>query len=113
MEATMQKHGQKHSDERRVHKVFVTRNTEYHVRRNLCVGVRDRKSGRWMRGHIALRSEVAGGLSFLKTGGVRASDSLPGVGESLFFCRDGRDLVTSAIVSVERPVRAIVSTYEA
>lgn len=104
---------QQQIDERRVHKVFVTRNTEYHVRKNLCVGVRDRKSGRWMRGHIALRSEVAGGLSFLQTGGVRASDAFPSIGESLFFCRDGRDLVTSAVVSVERPIRSIVAAYEA
>lgn len=104
---------QKNIEERRIHKVFVTRNTEYHVRKTVCVGVRDRKSGRWMRGHIALRSEVAGGLSFLKSGAVRATDSLPSIGESLFFCRDGRDLVTSAIVSVERPHRETVSCYEA
>ena len=104
---------QKNIEERRIHKVFVTRNTEYHVRKTVCVGVRDRKSGRWMRGHIALRSEVAGGLSFLKTGAVRATDALPSIGESLFFCRDGRDLVTSAIVSVERPHRETVATYEA
>lgn len=101
------------NDERRIHKVFVTRNTEYHVRKNLCVGVRDRNTGRWLSGHIALKSEVAGGLSFLRTGAVRATDSLPGVGESLFFCREGRDLVTSPIVSIERPPRAVVHGYSA
>ena len=31
--------------DRRVHQVFVTRNTEYHVRSGLCVGVRDRRTG--------------------------------------------------------------------
>lgn len=98
-------------EERRIHKVFVTRNTEYHVRKNLCVGVRDRTSGRWLSGHIALKSEVAGGLSFLRSGAVRATDLLPSVGESLFFCREGRDLVTSPIVSIERPARTIVSAY--
>jgi len=100
-------------EERRIHKVFVTRNTEYHVRKDRCVGVRDRNSGRWLKGHIALSSQVAGGLSFLRSGGVRATDDLPGVGESLFFCREGRDLVTSPIVSIERPERAIVRTYGA
>lgn len=100
-------------DERRIHKVFVTKNTEYHVRKNLCVGVRDRRTGRWMHGHMAYRSAVAGGLSFVVGGGVRATDALPGVGESLFFCRDGRDLVTSSILSIERPGRETVASYEA
>ena len=97
--------------ERRIHKVFVTRNTEYHVRRNLCVGVRDRRTGEWMHGHLALRSRVSGGLTFLSEGGVRASEGLPGVGESLFFMATGRDLVTSPVVRVERPEREIVAHY--
>lgn len=103
----------KSGDERRIHKVFVTRNTEYHVRKNMCVGVRDRKTGRWMHGHLAYRSSVAGGLLFVQGGGVRATDALPGIGESLFFSREGRDLVTSQILSVERPDRQTVATYEA
>jgi hypothetical protein len=36
--------------ERRIHRIFVTRNSEYHVRRNVCVGVRDRRSGEWLSG---------------------------------------------------------------
>ena len=39
--------------ERRIHRIFVTRNSEYHVRRNVCVGVRDRRSGEWLAGHMA------------------------------------------------------------
>lgn len=97
--------------DRRIHKVFVTRNTEYHIRKNLCVGVRDRRSGEWMHGHLALRSRVSGGLTFLSEGGVRASDGLPDVGESLFFIATGRDLVTSPIVRVDRPVKDIVVDY--
>ncbi len=103
----------KQGDERRIHKVFVTRNTEYHVRKNLCVGVRDRRTGRWMSGHLAFRSAVAGGLSFVPGGGVRATDALPAVGDSLFFCREGRDLVTSPILAIERPERQVVSAYQA
>lgn len=98
--------------ERRIHQVFVTRNTEYHVRRNQCVGVRDARSGEWMQGHLALRSRVSGGLTFLAEGGVRATDGVPSVGESVFFVANGRDLVTSPIVRIERPVREIVEQYE-
>lgn len=97
--------------DRRIHKVFVTRNTEYHVRRELCVGVRDRRTGKWLRGHMALRSRVSGGLCFTPTGGIRANDGTPAVGESLFFVADGRDLVTSPVVAIERPARDIVDSY--
>ena len=98
--------------ERRIHQVFVTRSTEYYVLRNQCVGVRDARTGEWMQGHLALRSRVSGGLTFLAAGGVRATDGVPSVGESLFFVASGRDLVTSPIVRIERPERAIVEQYE-
>ena len=81
-------------------------------RRNECVAVRDSRTGEWMQGHLALRSRVSGGLTFLSAGGVRASDGVPSVGESLFFVASGRDLVTSPIVRIERPVREIVEQYE-
>lgn len=97
--------------ERRIHKVFVTKNTEYHVRRDTCVAVRDRKSGRFLRGHLAINSTVGGGLRFHRDGGVKATDSLPSVGESLFFVAQGRDLVTSAVVAIDRPARNVVATY--
>ena len=37
--------------ERRRHRLFVTQNTEYHLREQLCVGVRDLWSGRWRDDH--------------------------------------------------------------
>jgi hypothetical protein len=98
-------------NERRIHKVFVTRNTEYHVRRTECVGVRDRRTGEWLRSHMALKSEISGGLKFLPTGGIRAVEGTPRIGESLFFIASGRDVVTSPVVSIERPERATVSAY--
>jgi hypothetical protein len=97
--------------DRRIHKVFVTRNTEYHVRRDLCVAVRDRQSGEWLRAHLALRQKVHGGLKFTRGGGIQATTSMPGVGESMFFHADGRDLVTSPVLSVDRPARSVVSKY--
>jgi hypothetical protein len=98
--------------ERRIHKVFVTRNTEYHVRRNECVGVRDRRSGEWLKAHLALRSKVSGAIRFNREGGVVPNEGSPSIGDSLFFQAAGRDLVTSSILSVERPAKKIVETYE-
>jgi hypothetical protein len=98
--------------DRRIHRVFVTRNTEYHVRRDQCVGVRDRRTGEWLRAHLALRSQVSGALRFNREGGVMPNVGQPKIGDSLFFQASGRDLVTSAILSVERPTHEIVNTYE-
>ena len=97
--------------ERRIHRIFVTRNSEYHVRRNVCVGVRDRRSGEWLSGHMALRSTVSGGLKFHDNGAISASEGLPTVGESLFFIAAGRDLITSPVLNVERPPRDVVHAY--
>src|SRR6187549_387121 len=40
--------------ERRRHRVYMTRNTEYHFRDGVCVAVRDRRTGDWLPGHLAL-----------------------------------------------------------
>ena len=98
-------------NDRRVHKVFVTRNTEYHVRRDLCVAVRDRRSGQWLGAHMARGRQIRGSLRFLPTGGIQPHEGVPRVGDSLFFHGGGRDLVTSAVLSVERPTRDVVSKY--
>jgi len=97
--------------ERRIHRVFVTRNTEYHLRNRLCVGVRDRRSGRWLPTHLATRTRVEGGLSFNLRGGLIPNRKLPSVGESLFFCEGNRDLITSPVIAIERPVRDVVESY--
>ncbi|MEM1416351.1 MAG: hypothetical protein AAGH15_15690 [Myxococcota bacterium] len=99
--------------ERRIHHVFVTRNTEYHVRRDRCVAVRDRRSGQWVRGHLAVRSRVTGGLAFEADGAVRTTVEPPRVGESIYISGGGRDLVTSPVVSIERPAKPVVRTYDA
>ena len=98
-------------NERRIHKVFVTRNTEYHVRRDTCVAVKDRRSGEWLRAHLALKNRVHGGIRFSRAGGILPNPGNPKVGESLFFHAAGRDLVTSPILGIERPERTVVSAY--
>lgn len=105
------KDGSVGSADRRIHKVFVTRNTEYHLRRGVCVAVKDRTSGEWLRAHLALAQKIHGGLRFTRAGGIHANAGTPSVGESLFFHASGRDLVTSPVLSVERPERQIVAQY--
>lgn len=97
--------------DRRIHKVFVTRNTEYHIRRDTCVAVKDRRSGEWLRAHLALRNRVHGGLRFGLHGGIHPNVGQPSIGDSLFFHTAGRDLVTSPVLSIERPVRKLVQEY--
>lgn len=91
--------------ERRIHKVFVTRNTEYYVREAHCVAVRDRASGTWVQDHFAVDRAISGVIRYLDGGELLAAEGLPQVGESMYFEERGRDLVTSAVVAVERPAR--------
>jgi hypothetical protein len=97
--------------DRRIHKVFVTRNSEYHLRQQVCVGVRDRETGAWLRTHFAVERPVVGSIKFFESGAMSAQPGLPHVGDSMYFEDMGRDLVTSSIVSVERPDPAIVAEY--
>jgi hypothetical protein len=97
--------------DRRIHRVFVTRNTEYHVRNDRCVAVRDRETGEWLTGHFALSLHVAGAIKFFEGGALAASPGLPSIGESMYFEAMGRDLVTSAVVSVERPPAEAAASY--
>ena len=107
--------------ERRRHRVFVTRNTEYHFRDGFCIAVRDRRTGDFLEGHLALQRRVNGGLRFFPNGGISPNDGEPKPGESLYFAGDGRDphgeqarareLVTSPLEAVERPARDLVDAY--
>jgi len=107
--------------ERRRHRVFVTRNTEYHFRDGFCIAVRDRRTGDFLEGHLALHRRVNGGLKFSPNGGISPNNGEPAPGESLYFAGDGKDphgeearareLVTSPLQTVERPPRELVDAY--
>jgi hypothetical protein len=97
--------------ERRRHRVYMTRNTEYHFRDGFCVAVRDRRTGDFLHGHLALQRRVHGGLKFFPDGAIAPNAGEPRPGESLYFAADGRDLVTSLLESVERPPRELVDAY--
>jgi hypothetical protein len=96
--------------ERRVHRVFVTRNTEYHVRADVCVAVRDRAAGLWRSDHPAVGRRLAGALKYVH-GGILPTLDAPEVGHSVYFRRGERDLVTSLVERIERPALDVVAAY--
>jgi hypothetical protein len=97
--------------ERRRHKMFVTRNTEYHFRDEVCIAVRDRKSGRWLASHLALQRRLAGSVRFEGHGCAIPLAAPPEVGDALFFGVGGRELVTSLLCAIERPERQLTLEY--
>ena len=99
------------SPDRRRHRVYVTKNTEYHFRDGFCVAVRDRRSGDFLRGHLALRRRIHGGLRFYLNGAIVPNPGEPVEGEALYFATDGRDLVTSPLVRVDRPTKELTRAY--
>ena len=52
--------------ERRQNQVFVTKNTEYHLRSGTCIAVRDRRTGTWLEGHLAVGRSLSGGVKVLE-----------------------------------------------
>ena len=98
--------------ERRVHRMYVTRNTEYHFRGEQCVAVRDRRTGKWLESHLAIDRKLAGGVRFFENGTAIPSCEEPKVGEALYFSdEEGRELITSVLAAIERPEKHIVASY--
>ncbi len=89
--------------DRRVHRMFVTRNTEYHLRIDECVGVRDRTSGAWVANHAALRLRA---ISVPPMGGEGHM-----VGQRIHFWSHSVDVLTSPVTAVARPERTCVGAY--
>ena len=97
--------------ERRRHRVFVTRNTEYHFRDAVCVAVRDRRTGEFLHGHLVLCRTVEGGIRFFPNGAIVPNAGEPRPGESIYFANGERDLITSPLERVERPSRELTQAY--
>ncbi|MCA9662188.1 MAG: hypothetical protein KC486_27870 [Myxococcales bacterium] len=89
--------------DRRRHRVFATKFTEYHLREDECVGVRDRESGAWFRDHAALRLRA---IQLPQMG-----DDPRWVGRRIQFWGRLADVVTSPVVEVGRPERWAVGNY--
>lgn len=97
--------------ERRRHRVYITRNTEYHFRDTTCIAVRDRRTGDFLHGHLALNRRLQGTVLFFSNGAIAPNVGEPRPGEALFFESDGRDLLTSPLERIERPAKEIVAKY--
>lgn len=97
--------------ERRRHRMYVTRNTEYHFRDETCVAVRDRRSGSFLQSHLALNRKLSGSVRIAANGVPIPAGTQPRVGDALFFGMGGRELVTSALCAIERPAKELVLAY--
>jgi len=100
-----------HGRERRRHKVYVTRNTEYHTRDRICVRVRDRRSGTWIEGHDALGHRLTGAIHQPVFAGDSPVRSEPTLGDVLLFESGPHQVVTSTLVRIDRPPREIAQQY--
>lgn len=97
--------------ERRIHKVFVTTNTEYHLRRTRVVAVRDLRTGQWKSDHESLGSNLVASLRNAGNGGFKVNVGADAdLGARLCF---DVDVVTSPLLAIERPPREIVNQYAA
>lgn len=91
------------AEDRRRHRVFYTNHTEYHLRDDECVGVRDRDSGQWLIDHAALRLRA---LAL-----PEVAESAAWIGQRISFWGQATDVVTSPVVAVGRPRLDQVPAY--
>lgn len=92
--------------DRRLRRTLVTRNTEYHIHLRECVGVRDRRTGKWLTDHPALRLWLLGGMDRKER---LFATMRPGV--RLVFSDGRRDVLTSPLLCVDRPDRPAAESY--
>jgi hypothetical protein len=94
--------------ERRIHKVYVTRNTEYHVRGGVCVAVKPRQDPAWTAEHSAVKMKLEG---HVKLGTLLPMPGPPKIGFRMYFARGEEDILTSPVVAIVRPPKKIVDQY--
>ena len=105
-----------HGPERRRHRIYRTHNTEYHCRDDVCIAVRDLRTGQFREEHPAIGRRMTGGIRFTRDGSVasysRRGES-PHLGENLYFTNGEADvsLRTSALERIERPPKEVVEHY--
>jgi hypothetical protein len=104
--------------ERRRHKVYVTRNSEYHCRDGICIAVRSMQTGELVPDHSAIGRRISAGVRFDPNGGVASLSppDAPHVGDQLCFSasepkRSPMDVITSPLRAVVRPPRDVVQEY--
>jgi len=97
--------------ERRRHKVFVTQNTEYHLRDDICVAVRDSREGAWSTESKLLSARLMGAVDSYHA--LSSNEcSPPEKGKYLLFMtEEGELLVTTKLENIERPPKEAVQHY--
>ena len=93
--------------ERRRRRVFVTRNTEYHVFDRLCVAVKNRNTDEWYTNHEALGKEV---VALTNREGYWTVDLRAPITPGWRLCF-ANDLITSPLSTVRRPRPETVDVY--
>ena len=96
--------------DRRRHILYVTQNTEYHLRDDQCVGVRDLWTGRWKDEHPAVGKKLFGAVS-QSEGGLEPIN-LPEVNSLLWFDNGESDIFTSRLTTITRPPKNAVARYD-
>lgn len=100
--------------ERRRRITYMTRNTEYHLEGGVCVAVRDRATGNWQLCHHALGHRLRGAVTQKPGHEPCAKLEAPEIGDALYFATDiaeGSEILTSHLLSVERPKKTTVLAY--
>jgi len=101
---------QDHVDRRR-HRMFVTRNSEYHMREDICVGVRNTREDRWLDRSRLLSARLMGAVDSFSTLSSSACTE-PAVGKYLLFvCENGELIVTTKLEAIDRPPLDAVKNY--
>jgi hypothetical protein len=81
------------------YRVFLTHQSEYHIRGHVCFGVRSRRTGDWFAQHWALSRPLA--TAYADDHGRLRGLRLPAIGEPLCFQVEGELLETTPVLGVE------------
>ena len=94
--------------ERRVHKLYLTRHNEYHVRKGVCVAVKPPHCAEWRTDHGAISKSLAG---IVEPGMKMPTPGPPAVGVRLCFSDRLDYIITSPVVAILRPTKSVVAQY--
>jgi len=100
--------------DRRRRVTYMTRNTEYHLESGVCVAVRDRATGNWQLCHGALGRRLSASVRQQAGQPPHPSIEAPELGDALFFGpsgASGTEVLTSSLLSIERPQKATIDAY--
>jgi hypothetical protein len=99
--------------EKRRHRMYVTRNTEYHLKDDICVAVRKTTTGDWLMQGKALGARLVGTVTNIPCKCNRFTTTLfPEIGDNLLLLSAaGQDIVTTRVRSIERPPKKALKYY--